>query len=446
MLAIGRRIQSKMAGHAAEIAIVGAGMAGLSAGRALAEAGRDVIVVEARDRIGGRILTVDSSSEKLELGAEFVHGKPPELWRLLNEAELSCHELDGDQVCWDGRKLLFCDQDLEQDFRWIEALKTWRNDDCSFADYLDRASVPEKSRARLIAYVEGFNAADHRLIGVASLGKQQAAEDAIEGDRLFRVRGGYCQLPGFLARKLAEAKGRLLLNTQVHSVQWRRGGVALACGREGRDEEIRASKIIITVPLSILQQRCIHFDPMPDGIVKAASEMRMGDVSRDVLLFRDRIWESQKIDGNDVTRSLERLGFLYSFPTVPSVWWTQFPEVSRTLTAWTGGPRSRAHNFSNNGGTRQILKTLAEILDRDAEDLQILLENHSFHDWRHDPFSLGAYSYVSVGAIDASNQMCKPLADTLYFAGEHTDTTGHWGTVHGALRSGIRVAAQILDA
>jgi protoporphyrinogen oxidase len=80
-----------MAGRAVEIVVIGAGMAGLSAGRMLAEAGRDVMVIETRDRFGGRILTVDSGPEKLELAAESVHGKPPELCQLLKEAGLACY-------------------------------------------------------------------------------------------------------------------------------------------------------------------------------------------------------------------------------------------------------------------------------------------------------------------------------------------------------------------
>ncbi len=67
------------------------------------------------------------------------------------------------------------------------------------------------------------------------------------------------------------------------------------------------------------------------------------------------------------------------------------------------------------------------------------------HDWQIDPHSLGAYTYVPRGAIDASDQMSLPVEQTLFFAGEHTDTSGHWGTVHGALRSGYRAARQLLN-
>src|SRR4051794_41963656 len=73
-------------------------MAGLAAARALAESGRSVVVLEASSRIGGRILTVREADEVMELGAEFIHGHPPELWSLIQEAGLETYELDGPRL------------------------------------------------------------------------------------------------------------------------------------------------------------------------------------------------------------------------------------------------------------------------------------------------------------------------------------------------------------
>jgi monoamine oxidase len=82
-------------------------------------------------------------------------------------------------------------------------------------------------------------------------------------------------------------------------------------------------------------------------------------------------------------------------------------------------------------------------LRKDA--VQKLLKGCYTHDWQHDRFALGAYSYVAAGGLNASKQMTEPVEDTLYFAGEHTDITGHWGTVHAAMRSGLRAAEQVLS-
>ena len=92
----------------------------------------------------------------------------------------------------------------------------------------------------------------------------------------------------------------------------------------------------------------------------------------------------------------------------------------------------------------QALRSLEQIFSLAPHSLDAELRNAYQQDWQRDPYTRGAYSYAPVGAADCSAQMAVPVDNTLYFAGEHTDITGHWGTVHGALRSGLRAAQQIL--
>ena len=93
---------------------------------------------------------------------------------------------------------------------------------------------------------------------------------------------------------------------------------------------------------------------------------------------------------------------------------------------------------------RRACSVLAEVFGLEPAALDAILLNCFSHDWSSDPNFFGAYSYVATGGLDASHRMTEPVEETLYFAGEHTDTTGHWGTVHAALRSGLRAAGQIL--
>ncbi len=433
-----------MAGNEAEVIVIGAGIAGLAAARSIAEAGRRVIVVEARDRVGGRILTTKLGRvDAVELGAEFVHGEPPELCSLLQEARAQRVELQGSQLCWRNGSLSVCSALLEHEFQWIEALKDWQGDDCSFADYLNRVSVPEATRLRLVDYVEGFNAADHRAIGVRCLGKQQSAEDAIKGHRIYRISGGYRQIPEFLAEALKRAGGRVLLGASVTAVDWRRGAIEIEFERNGQRSRLRGSKGIVTLPLGVLLTEGVHFRPRPERVFEAAARLRMGTVQRTVLEFRIPFW----INGADgLVEPLSKLSFLYSTGNAPSVWWTPFPEEHSRLTAWTGGPRANSLPQSRGELERHLLSELARIFKRDAADIRKQFVGSFTHDWQHDPFSLGAYSYVTVNGENASETMTEPHDQTLYFAGEHTDITGHWGTVHGALRSGLRAACQVLDA
>src|SRR3954471_18173168 len=136
--------------------------------------------------------------------------------------------------------------------------------------------------------------------------------------------------------------------------------------------------------------------------------------------------------------------FLFAPGMMPAVYWTHRPSDAPVLVAWVGGPGADA--FSGAEQFRdQALRSLERIFSLPAESLDAELRNSYMHDWYSDPYTLGAYSYAPVGAIDCSAEMAKPVDNTLYFAGEHTDTTGHWGTVHGALRSGLRAAQQLVS-
>jgi monoamine oxidase len=128
------------------------------------------------------------------------------------------------------------------------------------------------------------------------------------------------------------------------------------------------------------------------------------------------------------------------------VWWTPHPEKSCTITGWVGGPRSAelaGMDAEELGG--RACSTLAWVFGLEEQQVRGGLLGCYTHDWQDDRFTGGAYSYVAKGGTDASRRMSEPVAGTLFFAGEHTDVTGHWGTVHAATRSGLRAAAQILD-
>ena len=157
-----------------DVVVIGAGMAGLTAARALAEAGLKVLVVEAQDRIGGRILTRHIGEEAIELGAEFIHGRPPELWALIDEAGLETYERKGTQLCFEDGALSECSGEMDELLAPLETLKKFKGPDVSFAEYLDREKMPIKERGPVIGFVEGFNAANHREISAASLGRRSS--------------------------------------------------------------------------------------------------------------------------------------------------------------------------------------------------------------------------------------------------------------------------------
>jgi glycine/D-amino acid oxidase-like deaminating enzyme len=246
-----------------DVVIVGAGIAGLAAARILAEAGRKVALIEARDRVGGRIYTVPAARGELpvELGAEFVHGLPPELIDLIDEAGLTRFELEGDTRCFreDRGRLGECDdqREVNQLFDELGHLASLPVD-LSFNEFVAQRGYKPETVAWATNYVEGFNAADADRISILSLARQQVAEDAISGDRLFRVVEGYARVPEFLLRKFLEAGGELFDSAQVRTIAWEAGRVEVTTVA---NRVFHASAAIVTLPLGVLQARSVEFTP-----------------------------------------------------------------------------------------------------------------------------------------------------------------------------------------
>ena len=431
-------------GKANSVIVIGAGIAGLAAARTLAEAGRPVVLIEARDRVGGRILTLPAADGGLpvELGAEFVHGLPPELIRLVDEAGLTRFELEGDYRCYRKERgvarLGTCRDQHEIDRMFDELAHLQLPQDApdpSFHDFVVQRGLSAEAAARATNYVEGFNAADAKRISTRSLAKQQAAEDAISGDRLFRVIEGYSRVPAFLLGRFLDAGGEFIASAPVRSVDWKPGSVEVTTLAS---RVFRASAAILTVPLGVLQARSVAFTPQPAEIFDAADSLAMGPVARVVYEFDSDFWSQSGLEG---------LSFLFAPESTPPTWWTTSPRPSSMLTGWMAG--RKASKLKMDALPDTGLATLGAILGSSRHgkpplDVRKHLVRWHLHNWQIDPYSLGAYTYVPAGAVHASDELCVPVEETLYFAGEHTDTSGHWGTVHGALRSGYRAAEQVL--
>lgn len=196
--------------------------------------------------------------------------------------------------------------------------------------------------------------------------------------------------------------------------------------------EFRAAKAVVTLPLGVLQAGVVTFSPEPAGVMAAARRMRMGQVCRFTLVFKKMLWP-------------EGMSFLMAREAMPPVWWSAWPSAGLTMTGWVGGPRADELMGDMDLQARGMAG-LAAALGVSEDVVSKELIGVHVHDWASDEFARGAYSWVPVGGVDASAEMGVPMEETLFFAGEHTDTTGHWGTVHAALRSGLRVAGQVLES
>jgi monoamine oxidase len=430
-----------------DVIVIGAGAAGLSAAADLAASGLDVTVLEARDRVGGRILThrPPSTGWPIELGAEFVHGRPREIWELIESAQLETREVGGEPWCHRDGLLERCPELRGRVERLLDRMST-AHGDLSFKEFLDSAPGAEapEIQSRATAFVEGFNAAHADRVSVQWLLDSREADELIGADHSYRLVDGYGQIVTQLMKRVEGGACEVRLNTTVRAMRWRQGAVTIVTGK---GETLKARRAVVSLPLGVLRVPLgaggIAFDPDLGAKHDAFTRIDVGDVARVVLVFHERFWEHVERSG----RSLERLSFLFStdpwFPT----WWTTMPATSPILTGWAAAGRAeRLCGRDPAWIVERAISSLAEIFGIDRSVVHSTLRQSYFHDWRADPFSRGAYSYVLVGGARSPGELGAPLDGTLFFAGEATDTTGHNGTVHGAIASGKRAAREVLAA
>jgi monoamine oxidase len=433
----------------ADVVVIGAGAAGVAAARALHDKGISVAVLEARERIGGRVFTHHDpgTAAAIELGAEFIHGSADDLTELLDEARLSSVDVAGQRYQRLGRRIVPMDDFWEQLDRVMRRLPGPPARDRSFREFLDTKPGGRRlARERRVAlqWVEGFHAADSRLISAHAMAEGGWPADDLEERRLGRVIPGYSRVIEWLAAPLA---GRIRLGSVVTRVEWSRGGVTVQT-RESAPLDARAA--IVAVPLGVLKASmevarlkpgttstlgAIEFVPALTQKQEALDLLEMGSVVRVVLRVRERVWAPEH----------DTLSFLHSndpdFPT----WWTAYPVRSPLVVGWCGGPRARHLSALEPGALEaRAVGSLSRLLGIPRQRMRSLVEQFWTHDWERDPFARGAYSYATVGGLDAPAALARPLDRTLFFAGEAAETEGATGTVDGAVASGRRAAAQVM--
>jgi monoamine oxidase len=175
------------------------------------------------------------------------------------------------------------------------------------------------------------------------------------------------------------------------------------------------------------------------------NQLAMGAASRVVLLFREPFWQAASMKRKTGGRSLGRMAFLQSSDRDIPTWWTAGPVRAPLLVGWAGGPRAmRLAAFEPEEVEARASAAIGRLFGMSRKRALSLVEDCWYHDWLHDRFSHGAYSYGLVGGSTAAKRLARPIADTLFFAGEAADTQGRTGTVHGAIGTGHRAAEAVI--
>ena len=427
-----------------DIIVIGAGAAGLAAAAALAGPGRSVLLLEARDRIGGRIWTrlEPELAAPVELGAEFIHGDSPETTGLLREAGSAALDISGEY--WsllDGRLQQRTESLLGKVRAALAAADVLSQPDMSLEDFLagdQGRALPENARAMARAFVSGFDAADPRVVSLHSVAEEWRDGGMLDSSQA-RPLGGYHTALLALRGRLDGSRVRLQLQTAVTAVRWSDGTVAVDGLRLGQPFRATARKAIITVPIGVLKAPAdapgaISFTPRLDSKQAALAQLLSGPVLKVGLHFRRAFW--QELDRGRYADAAFFQAPGRAFPT----FWTALPVRAPLLNAWTGGPAAaRLCGLSDDEIVRQAMDCVGAVFGNGVPELQAAY----VHNWERDCYARGAYSYVAAGGGSARQVLATPLGGTLFFAGEATDTTGEATTVTGALRSGSRAALEV---
>src|SRR5688500_6447278 len=312
--------------NSADIIIIGAGAAGLMAAYQLSKAGNRVIILEARDRLGGRIHTINDTSfnHVADAGAEFIHGRLPVTFGLLEEAGIEATRTDGKNWVYKETQLRQGEDMIENWDLLMQRVKQVKAD-LPLSEFINKyLPEPELDSLRdgVKSFAEGYDTADTHKASTLALREEWSNEEQWEQ---YRPQGGYTRLINYLAETSSQLGTTIQLSAIVKELQWSNGHVQTLTDAA----TYSARKVIVTVPLGILQapadaKAAIRFTPEIPDKIHAAREMGFGAVIKILLQFDHTFWnERRDSKGN----SMRGMGYLFTDVFVPT-WWTQFPDSS----------------------------------------------------------------------------------------------------------------------
>jgi monoamine oxidase len=419
------------------VIIVGAGAAGLMAGRELARAGNEVIILEARNRLGGRIYPLDENDfgYPAQGGAEFVHGNAPVTHALAHEAGLTLAPREGE--VWrlhDGT--LSRGVGLVREMELVELKLKGLKQDITIAAFLDTYFSEQSHsalREAIKRMVEGYDAADPRLASAFALRDEWMADGFGQN---MRIKEGYGALIAFLETDCMAHGVQIRRGAEVETIDVRHDQATVTCRNDGHSYE--AESVLVTVPLPLLLP--ITFLPSQPRKIEAARNIGFGAVIKIILRFETRWWlNSRGVD-------LGNMFLLRSDEAVP-VWWTQYPQTHPVLTGWVSGPKAANYiNMSSDEILEVALTSLANSLDKSITKLKRELVTANIVNWAADRYARGAYTYATLATAAAKKELAKPVNGTVFFAGEALHAGTEMGTVEAALASGVVAAADVVAA
>jgi monoamine oxidase len=430
-------LRAPVGAQARRVIVIGAGMAGIATARELEQNGFDVVVLESRSRIGGRIWTDQSWGVPLDRGASWIHGaaSPNPIWALRNRYNLRTLPTDYDDITIydvNGRQISTAqaDDDYRNYKRIYHRARRWgrrQAEDSSLKDGVDAMAdqnelSPYEQRAldfqinRNVEQDYGGDASD-----LSNLWYDQ--DSWLGGRHDVLMRDGYGELVDILAEDLDIRTGNAVLSITVDP-----SGVTV----QTANADFRGAYAVITVPLGILAAERIAFSPpLPPRKRDAIGNLAMGTLNKLFLLFPRRFWDDT-----------EWIGYQANTRGYWALW--------LDLQPLTGEPILLAFNAGAYGAAIEQ-KTAQQTVDEAMKVLHTLYgntipspERTMLTRWNADQHTLGSYSHIPPGASGADYRiLASPVRRRLFWAGEAT-MRRYPQTVAGAYLSGLRAASLIL--
>jgi monoamine oxidase len=404
------------------------------------------MVLEARNRIGGRVFTRHARvvPAPIELGAEFIHGDAPETMRIVRAAGL--HVVPTGGTLWIARDGKLQPDGIGATLDRVFRLIDHDAPDESFAQFLAQhpgGPALAKDCEAAAGFVQGFHAGDLDRISARSLAPVHGHPAGGASTNAARLAEDHEAIPRWLAHDLESV---IRTRAVVTEIAWKRHHVDIRLQEDahGVAQRVSARAAVITVPIGVLKapaglRGSIAFRPEPPAVRKALDRLAMGSVTKVIVAFDELPWAKLAPRQGD---ALGRIGFVRIPDSDFSVWWAPAPLQAPLAVAWSGGPAAAVLAQKKSSEIVAIaLRDLSRGLGVPQGQLEARVQGAWLHDWQHDPFSRGAYSYPQVGGANAGRALAQPVDGTLFFAGEATSSA--WGTVEGALESGVRAARKV---
>ncbi|MFN8023729.1 MAG: FAD-dependent oxidoreductase [Acidimicrobiales bacterium] len=411
----------------ADVIVIGAGMAGLSAARRLVDAGRRVIVLEANAIVGGRLRTDRSLGVAFDLGASWIHGIDGNpITDLAAAAGAPTVALDFDDVsAFDQGGARWTDDDFgaaeERYEALLEQVMDAGDDGDSFEEILDEIE-PDWADDRL----RQFFVSTYLVFDTGDLDRLSAGlfdEGEVFGGPEVVMSDGYDRLATYLAQGLDVRLGEL-----VASVDATGDGVVVSTA----SATYTATDVIVAVPLGVMKAGSIRFTPeLPGSHLEAIEGVGFSAVDKFLLVWDEVFWN----DTDFLVYSPERRDVFNWFLNVDSL----VPGTPALMTFSYAHEARESETASDDEIVALAMTHLRDMYGDDVPDPVAMRRSA----WANDPFTLGSYSFTSVDTrMDHFDVLATPVG-RVHFAGEHT-SRAYFSTVHGAHLSGLRAADEIL--